>query len=175
MEPRSLTFVAEACGGELLRGSPSAIVTRVCTDSRQARPGDLFIALAGEKFDGHNYLADAARQGAAAVIGEKEKVQHQLPDCAVIGVGNTRQALGQLAARYRRDFTLPVIAVGGSNGKTTTKDLVASVLRQKLVTLASEGSFNNDIGVPLTLLKLDRTYQAAVLEVGTNHPGELAP
>src|SRR5207248_3691008 len=82
---------------------------------------------------------------------------------------------GQLAAAYRQEFTLPIIAIGGSNGKTTTKELVASVLKQRLPTLSSEASFNNEIGVPLTLLNLDRSHRAAVLEVGTNHPGELAP
>jgi UDP-N-acetylmuramoyl-tripeptide--D-alanyl-D-alanine ligase len=93
----------------------------------------------------------------------------------MISVEDTRQALGQLAAKYRKDFALPVVAVGGSNGKTTTKELVASVLRQERVTLWSEASFNNDIGVPLTLLRLEKSHQAAVLEVGTNHPGELQP
>ena len=93
----------------------------------------------------------------------------------MIAVEDTRKALGQLAAQYRKDFVLPVVAVGGSNGKTTTKELVASVLKQELATLWSEASFNNDIGVPLTLLRLEKSHQAAVLEVGTNHPGELAP
>jgi UDP-N-acetylmuramoyl-tripeptide--D-alanyl-D-alanine ligase len=98
-----------------------------------------------------------------------------LPDCAVLTVDDARAALGRLAAAYRRLFNLPVIAVGGSNGKTTVKELIASVLRQKLATLWSEASFNNDIGVPMTLLRLDKSHQAAVLEAGTNHPGELAP
>jgi UDP-N-acetylmuramoyl-tripeptide--D-alanyl-D-alanine ligase len=93
----------------------------------------------------------------------------------VLAVDDVRSALGKLAAAYRREFSLPVIAVGGSNGKTTVKELLASVLRQKFPTLASEASFNNDIGVPLTLLKLEQSHQAAVIEAGTNHPGELAP
>jgi UDP-N-acetylmuramoyl-tripeptide--D-alanyl-D-alanine ligase len=95
--------------------------------------------------------------------------------CGLVEVANTRQALGRLAAAYRKEFNLPIVAVGGSNGKTTTKDLVTSVLRQKLPTLCSEASFNNDVGVPMTLLSLEAAHQAAVLEVGTNHPGELAP
>src|SRR5689334_5810826 len=175
MEPRSLTYVAEACGGELLSGSPAAMVARVCTDSRQARPGDLFVALAGEKFDGHHFLNEVAQKGAVAVVVEKGKNPDQAPGCAVIAVGDTRRALGGLAARYRRDFELPVVAVGGSNGKTTVKELLASVLRQRFRILWSEASFNNDIGVPVTLLKLENSHQAAVIEVGTNHPGELAP
>ena len=96
-------------------------------------------------------------------------------NCAVLAVDDVRTALGKFAAVYRRDFDLPVVAVGGSNGKTTVKELIASVLKQKLATLWSEASFNNDIGVPLTLLRLETSHQAAVLEAGTNHPGELAP
>ena len=170
-----MKYVAEGCGGELLGGSPSGTIARVCTDSRQAQPGDLFIALAGDKFDGHDYVSEAAQKGAVAVVVQRTKVQSHKLGCAVIAVENPRQALGKLAARYRRDFHLPVIAVGGSNGKTTTKELLASVLRQRFETLWSEASFNNEIGVPLTLLKLDPWHEAAVLEAGTNHPGELAP
>ena len=170
-----MTSVAESCGGELLGDSPYATVTRVCSDSRQTQPGDLFVALAGEKFDGHDYLSEAAHRGAAAVMAEQKKARSQELGCAVIAVEDTRRALGKLAACYRRDFDPVMIAVGGSNGKTTTKELLASVLRQRFKTLWSEASFNNDIGVPMTLLKLDRTHQAAALEVGTNHPGELAP
>src|SRR2546423_2405246 len=175
VEARSLTYIAESCGGELLRGSPTMTVTRVCTDSRQAQPGDLFIALAGERFDAHDYLAEAARKGAAAVVGDRKKVEERDPGCAVIAVGNTRLALGNLAARYRRDFNLPVIAVGGSNGKTTTKELLAAVLRQRFKTLTSEASFNNHIGVPMTVLNLEATTPTAGAEAGAHHVGELAP
>lgn len=171
-----MRYVAAACGGELLIGSPDALVGRVCSDSRQSRADDLFIALAGEKFDGHVFVADVVRKGTAAVMIERAKMPAALPGpCAVIAVDNTRQALGRLAARYRADFDLPVVAVGGSNGKTSAKELLASVLRQRSKTLWSEASFNNDIGVPITLLNLEKTHQAAVLEAGTNHPGELAP
>lgn len=108
-------------------------------------------------------------------MAERDKLPADFQACAVIAVENTRRALGRLGARYRRDFDLAVIAVGGSNGKTTTKELIASVLRQKKATLWSEASFNNEIGVPLSLLRLDRSHEAAVLEAGSNHPGELAP
>lgn len=175
MEPRSLKYIAEACGGEILGGTGSATTARVCTDSRQAQAGDLFVALAGERFDGHDFLAEVARKRAVAMVVERSKVPAAFAGSTVIAVENTRWALGQLAARYRRDFTLPVVAVGGSNGKTTTKELLAAVLRQRFKTLGSEASFNNDIGVPLTLLNLEHSHEAAVLEVGTNHPGELAP
>jgi UDP-N-acetylmuramoyl-tripeptide--D-alanyl-D-alanine ligase len=175
MEPRSLKYIAEATGGELGPGSPDTLVTRICADSRDVQPGDLFITLAGERFDAHQFLSEVAQRGAVAVVAERAKLPAGFKGCGVIAVDNTRAALGRLGARYRRDFKLPVIAVGGSNGKTSTKELIASVLRQKRAALWSEGSFNNEIGVPMTLLKLDPSHQAAVLEAGTNHPGELAP
>ena len=170
-----MKYVAEACGGDLLQGSPEALVARVCTDSRQAQAGDLFFALSGERFDGHNFVAEVARKNVAAVVVNRQRLSGAVSGAAVIAVENPRQALGALAARYRRDFDLPVVAVGGSNGKTTTKELLAAVLAQKFVTLRSEASFNNDVGVPVTLLQLEARHRAAVLEVGTNHPGELAP
>jgi UDP-N-acetylmuramoyl-tripeptide--D-alanyl-D-alanine ligase len=137
--------------------------------------GDLFFALPGGRFDGHDFLRQAAEKGAIAVVVQRSRVTKDWSGCAMIAVEDTRKALGQLASTYREDFSLPLVAVGGSNGKTTTKELVASVLRQKVATLWSEASFNNDIGVPLTLLRLEKSHQAAVLEAGTNHPGELAP
>jgi UDP-N-acetylmuramoyl-tripeptide--D-alanyl-D-alanine ligase len=175
MESRHMKFIAKACAGKQLSGSPVVLVSGVCTDSRRAQAGDLFVALRGERFDGHDFLDNAIAKGAAAVMVERRKIPAKLPKCAVIAVSNTRKALGKLAAVYRKDFSLPIIVVGGSNGKTTTKDLIASVLRQKLATLWSNASFNNDIGVPLTLLRLEKSHQVAVMEAGTNHPGELAP
>jgi UDP-N-acetylmuramoyl-tripeptide--D-alanyl-D-alanine ligase len=175
MEPRTLKFVAEATQGQLLSGSPEKTVTRVSTDSRHAQAGDLFFALSGERFDGHAFLPDAARAGVAAVVAEQSKLPPGFAACPVILVDNTRRALGRLGAAYRCQFDLPVTAVGGSNGKTTTKELIASILRQKKPALWSEASFNNDVGVPMTLLRLERSHEAAVLEVGTNHPGELQP
>lgn len=175
VEQGSLKFVCEAVCGILLQGSAEAGFSRVCTDSRQLQPGDLFFAIKGEKFDAHQFIGQAGERGAAGVVIARDAKPEQLPACAVIVVDDPRIALGKLAAAYRRKFDLPVIAVGGSNGKTTVKELLASVLRQKFATLWSEASFNNDIGVPLTLLRLDKNHQTAVLEVGTNHPGELAP
>ena len=175
MDARSLSWIAAACGGEQLTGSPETPVCRVGSDSRQIQRGDLFFALPGERFDGHAFLREAAGKGAAAAVVARGQSPGSLPNCAVIAVEDTRQALGRLAARYRRDFSLPVLAIAGSNGKTTTKELVASVLEQKCPTLRSEASFNNDIGVPLTLLGLETAHRAAVVEAGTNHPGELAP
>jgi len=150
-------------------------VENICIDSRQAKPGDLFFAIKGEKFDGHDFVAEVAAKNVAVTVVEGKKVPSDNRNCPLLVVKDVRAALGQLAAAYRRQFDLSVIAVAGSNGKTTVKDLLASVLRQKCLTLWSEASFNNDIGVPMTLLRLGKTHQTAVLEVGTNHPGELAP
>jgi len=170
-----LKYLAEGCGGELRGGSPSDLIARVCTDSRQVRRGDLFVALAGDRFDGHDYLGEVGRREASAVLIRSDREAPGGFDRGVIAVGDTRDALGRIGACYRRDFPIPVIAVGGSNGKTTTKELIAAVLSQRYRTVRSAASFNNNIGVPVTLLELDRTSEAAVLEVGTNHPGELAP
>ena len=170
-----MKFVAEACAAELKRGSGEMSLQGICTDSRQARAGNVFFAIRGERFDGHDFLKEVTAKGVGAVVVEREKIPAALPECAVLVVDDARRALGRLAAAYRREFGLPVIAVGGSNGKTTVKELIASVLRQRWKVLWSEASFNNDIGVPLTLLRLEKSHQAAVLEAGTNHPGELAP
>ncbi len=174
-----MKFIAEACGAEIFAGAAGVGINSVCTDSRLAKVGDLFFAIKGEKFDGHDFINEIAAKGVAAVVIEKSKVQSpksKVPaGVAVLAVEDVRVALGKFAAAYRRQFDLPVIAVGGSNGKTTVKELIASVLRQKFSTLWSEASFNNDIGVPATLLRLKKSHQAAVLEAGTNHPGELAP
>jgi UDP-N-acetylmuramoyl-tripeptide--D-alanyl-D-alanine ligase len=167
MEPRSLKSIAEACGGEL-RGN-NALATGVSTDSRTIKSGDVFFAIKGDNFDGHEYAPKLI--GAAAVVVQRAVSAN----CPIIEVANVRAALGKFAARYRQDFNLPVIAVAGSNGKTTTKEVLGTILAQKFPTVRSEASFNNDIGVPLTLLRIAKEHGAAVLEVGTNHPGELAP
>ena len=139
------------------------------------QPGDLFVALHGDRFDGHAFLDEAAKKGVLGALVERSGLPATLPPYGVIAVDNTRAALGRLAACYRSEFAIPLIAVAGSNGKTTTKDLLATVLRERFKTLSSAASYNNDIGVPTTLLELDRGHQVAVLEFGTNHPGELAP
>lgn len=175
MDDCSLNFILEACQGSLVSGDPGLHVRRICTDSRQIQPGDLFIPLIGDKFDGHGFFSQAARNGAVAALVQAGREIPSLAGLAVIQVKDTRGALGQIAAAHRAHSQAKLVAVAGSNGKTTTKELVASVLRQKLPTLWSEGSFNNDVGVPLTLLKLETKHQAAVLEAGTNHPGELQP
>lgn len=170
-----MKWIAEACGAEMPGGAADAEVKAVCTDSRSAKAGDLYFAIKGEKFDGHDFVAEVAAKHVAAVVVDKQRFPALTLNCPLLAVNDVRAALGKCAAAYRREFALPVIAVGGSNGKTTVKELLASVLQQKFSTLASEASFNNDIGVPITLLRLAKAHQAAVVEAGTNHPGELAP
>ena len=151
-----------------------AEVLRVCTDSRSIQPGDLFIALRGEKFDGGAFAAQALQQGAAGVVLDAA----QAPElAAAIRVDDTRLALGRLAAAWRRRFAIPVVAITGSNGKTTVKEMLAAILRVETgsdaAVLKTEGNLNNDIGLPLMLLRLRGTHQFAVLEMGMNHTGEI--
>ncbi len=175
MEPRTLQFLADASGGRLLQGVPETLATGLSTDTRNLLARDLYVALSGDRFDGHRFVGDAIARGASAVLVQEDRVPTECDGVGVIAVDDPRRALGRLAARYREDFILPLIAVGGSNGKTTVKELLTSVLRQQFRTLSSKASFNNDVGVPITLLELDSTHEVGVLEVGTNHPGELAP
>lgn len=175
MEPLPLSFFAAAGAGDLAVSGRERLVRRVSTDSRDIRPGDLFVALRGERFDGHYFLAAVAARGAVAAVIARRHDAPLPPGLTVIRVDDPRLAYGQIAAAYRRRFDLPVIAIGGSNGKTTVKEIVAALLARKFLTLRSEASFNNDVGVPATLLRLEPAHGAAVVEVGTNHPGELAP
>lgn len=175
MDTRNLGFVIAAVKGELLAGSPTLPLSRVSTDSRDLREGDLFFAIQGERFDGHEFIAEAAAKGATAVIVHRLPVGGLPPGIAVIKVANTRQALAHLAARYRLDFEFPVVCVAGSNGKTTTKEMTASLLSSSWPVAKSEASHNNDIGVPTTILHWQARHRAAVVEAGTNHPGELRP
>ncbi|MBU1395024.1 MAG: UDP-N-acetylmuramoyl-tripeptide--D-alanyl-D-alanine ligase [Gammaproteobacteria bacterium] len=155
-------------------GGVDAEVLRVSTDSRTIQPGDLFIALRGEKFDGGRFAAQALQRGAAGVVLDAA----QAPDMtAAIRVDDTRLALGRLAAAWRRRFAIPLAAITGSNGKTTVKEMLAAILRVEAgsddAVLATEGNLNNDIGLPLMLLRLRQTHQFAVLEMGMNHAGEI--
>lgn len=144
-------------------------VNKISTDTRSLNEGDLFIALQGDCFDGHDFVAIAEQKKAAGIVASKN-IQTTLP---VITVENTRKALAKIASFHRDKFTLPVLAITGSCGKTTTKAMTASILRAMGSTLASESSFNNDVGVPLTLLQLASSHQYAVIEMGANHPGEI--
>lgn len=175
MEGFTLESVRAATGGRLRSGSPGLRISGLSTDSRQVQPGEMFVALRGSRFDGHAFVEAAVAAGAVAVMVERGARVVDPPGCAVVEVDNTRVALAHWAAAHRTRFELPMIAVAGANGKTSTKDLVAAILSQRGPVLASPLSFNNDLGVPLTLLRLGREHWAGVVEVGTNHPGELRP
>ena len=169
----SLKQIAQWTPGASLHGDAGLTIQRVHTDSRTAQAGDLFVALKGERFDAHDFLAQVAAQGARAAIAS-----HGLDAAHLAGVqvADTRIALGQLAKGWRSQFQLPVIAVTGSNGKTTVTQMIASILRAGFGddALATQGNLNNDIGVPQTLLRLRAHHRSAVVELGMNHPGEIA-
>ena len=170
MTPCTAREICAAVGGTLLQDS-GAPVTGVTTDSRAVQPGQLFIALQGAR-DGHAYISKALEGGAAGCLTAREP-ETLLPGKLYIQVADTRLALKALASWYRNKFDLPVVQVTGSAGKTTTKEMIASVLSQRYNTLRTEGNFNNDIGAPLTLLRLMPEHQAAVIETGMNHFGEI--
>ena len=171
MTPCTAREICAAVGGTLLQDS-GAPVTGVTTDSRAVQPGQLFIPLVGERFDGHAYIGKALEGGAAGCLTAAVP-ETLLPGKLYIQVADTRLALKALASWYRDKFDLPVVQVTGSAGKTTTKEMIASVLSQRYNTLRTEGNFNNDIGAPLTLLRLMPEHQAAVIETGMNHFGEI--
>lgn len=169
----ALSWLSQARGVNI----QSVTADRVHTDSRSLQAGDLFVALRGERFDGNEFIAQAKAQGAVAVVceasGEAQAMAHDLP---ALVVPDARIALGELAAGWRAQFDLPVIAVTGSNGKTTVTQMIASILRAHAGkdALSTQGNLNNDIGVPLTLFNLRAHHRIAVVELGMNHPGEIA-
>ena len=160
-----------AVGGTLLQQS-GAVVTQVSTDSRSIPNRALFVPLVGERFDGHDYLDAALERGAAGCLTAK-KPAALLKDKFYIQVSDTLEALKALAAWYRAKFDIPMVQVTGSAGKTTTKEMIAAVLSQRFSTLKTQANFNNAIGTPLTLLNLAPEHQAAVIETGMNHFGEI--
>ena len=174
MDPTNLSTISEWAGGKLLSGAPSAWISTICTDSRALKAGDLFLALRGENFDGHVFVAEAAKLGAAGAV--VEEAPEGLPaHFAVIKVENTLTALQQIAANYRRSLPLKAVVITGSNGKTSTKDFTAAVLQERFQVVKTEGNLNNHIGLPLTILRAQASDQIGVFEIGMNHPGEIAP
>lgn len=163
-------------GAELL-GDASTCVHRVHTDTRTVEPGDLFVALKGDRYDANAFLLEAQQRGAFAAICHPDADRSGVTTMACVLVPDTRLALGRLARAWRAQFKLPVIAVTGSNGKTTVTQMLASILtafKPDGAALATRGNLNNDIGVPMTLLRLRSQHQIAVIELGMNHPGEIA-
>lgn len=174
MEPMTIREILEAVDGKLL-GEFSDLdltVKHVFTDSRNPDPGALFIPLVGERFDGHAFLNEALEGGAAGCFTQRERESY-LPGKFYIKVGSTQKALRDLARHYKQKFRIPFVAVTGSVGKTTTKDMVAAVLGERFKVLKTEGNFNNEVGLPLTLLRLNSNHEICVVEMGMNHFGEI--
>jgi UDP-N-acetylmuramoyl-tripeptide--D-alanyl-D-alanine ligase len=170
----SLCEAAALIPGATVLGDDSVTFEHVSTDSRTAGPGDLFVALKGDRFDAHDFLPDLAARQIAAALVTRTPADWSLP---ALKVADTRAALGALARGWRRRFTMPLVAVTGSNGKTTVKEMIASIFAAAVgvdARLATAGNFNNDIGLPLTLFRLSAAHQLAVVELGMNHPGETA-
>src|SRR5437870_10785806 len=170
-----------ATGGRLVREGKRKRFGEVVTDSSKVKRGSVFVALKGERLDGHRFVGDAVRRGARCVIVHRHLYGSVFKDAAVVKVRDTLRALGELA-HYRRETLVPkVLAITGSNGKTTTKEMVAAILEQASVdgqrlrgkVLKTEGNFNNLVGLPLTLLRLRKRDKVAVVELGTNRPGEI--
>ncbi len=168
MSAMSLSVAAQLTHGRHI--GAEAWFNSVSTDSRSLQGGELFVALKGPNFDGHSYLSQARERGAVAALVSRE-LDAGLP---LVLVPDTLKALGELAADWRYRHPLPLVAVTGSNGKTTVKEMLAAILGQRGPVLATRGNLNNDIGVPLTLLRLDERHAYAVIEMGANHPGEIA-
>lgn len=163
-----LKEVAAAVNGQAPEANP--LIQGVATDSRKVKPGDLFVALTGPRFDGNEFAAQAAQQGAVAMLAGRSVASSPIP---VIVVADTRLSLGALARHWRGKLDVTVVAVTGSNGKTTVKEMLARILSQRGDVLATEGNLNNDIGVPLTLLRLRKEHRFAVIEMGASRPGEI--
>ncbi len=174
MEVLRVDEALHATLGRLVIGKSHSIIKGFSTDSRSIKPGEVFIALIGERFDGHHFIPEVLKKGAEGVIVSKDLPLTRFKPELAIKVEDTLKALGMLASYYRRKFQIRVVAITGSNGKTTLKEMTAKVLNQQFAVLASPKSFNNFIGLSLTLLGLEHKHQFLVVEMGTNHPGEIA-
>jgi UDP-N-acetylmuramoyl-tripeptide--D-alanyl-D-alanine ligase len=174
MNRLSILQIAELSGAKLESGEENVSVAKVSTDSRTAKAGELFVALRGENFDGHEFVAGAAKAGAAGAIVDlawKGKVPKKF---ALLRAEDTLVAYQNLAANYRKSLPLKVLAITGSNGKTSTKDFVAAVLGRRFRVTKTEGNFNNHVGLPRTILEATSEDEVGVWEIGMNHPGEIA-
>lgn len=168
--------VLGAVKGKLLSGDPEEILTGISTDTRRIKNGELFVAIKGGNFDGHSFILDAVAKGAGGVLVQEGGITNanfKLPDTAFMSVDDSIRALGDIGNFHRSRFDIPIIGITGSNGKTTTKEMLNAILSKKFNTLKSFGTENNNIGVPLTLMRLNGEHKIAVLEMGTNHLGEI--
>jgi UDP-N-acetylmuramoyl-tripeptide--D-alanyl-D-alanine ligase len=174
MNPLTLSQIAQFGGASLSSGDGTLVIDKIGTDSRTIRPGELFVALRGENFDGHDFVESVATSGATGALVDHQWNGNVPKNFAVIRATDTLLAYQKIAANYRRSLGLRVLAITGSNGKTSTKDFVASVLARKFRVTKTEGNFNNHVGLPRTILEATSEDEAAVWEIGMNHPGEIA-
>jgi UDP-N-acetylmuramoyl-tripeptide--D-alanyl-D-alanine ligase len=174
MEPLTLNQLAQYADGSLVGGEAGTLVSQLSTDTRTLQPADLFVALRGDNFDGHRFVKMAAERGAAGAIVERNCSAKMPPSFALIRVDDTLVAYQRIAALYRQSLPLKVIAITGSNGKTSTKDFTAAVLGHRYRVTKTEGNFNNHVGLPRTILEAGAQDEIAVWELCMNHPGEIA-
>jgi len=168
--------IITAVKGKLLSGNKEEILTGLSTDTRKIKKGELFLAIKGDRFDGHSFILDAVSKGAGSILvqdGGITNANFKLPDVSFISVSDSIKALGDIGNFHRSRFSIPIIGITGSNGKTTTKEMISVILSKKFNTLKNFGTENNNIGVPLTLMRLNSEHNIAVLEMGTNHLGEI--
>jgi UDP-N-acetylmuramoyl-tripeptide--D-alanyl-D-alanine ligase len=174
MNPLTLSQIAQLAGASLSSGDGSVVINKISTDSRTVKPGELFVALRGENFEGHDFVEAGAKAGATGALVDLNWTGRVPNNFALLRVTDTLQAYQTLAANYRKSLALKVLAITGSNGKTSTKDFVASVLARRFRVTKTEGNFNNHVGLPRTILEATPEDEVAVWEIGMNHPGEIA-
>jgi UDP-N-acetylmuramoyl-tripeptide--D-alanyl-D-alanine ligase len=174
MNPLTLSQIAQFAGASLSSGDGTVVINKVSTDSRTIKPGELFVALRGENFEGHDFIETGAKAGATGALVDLNWAGNVPNNFALLRATDTLQAYQALAANYRRSLTLKVLAITGSNGKTSTKDFAASVLARRFRVTKTEGNFNNHVGLPRTILEATSEDEVAVWEIGMNHPGEIA-
>jgi len=175
MDQETLGNIAGMCGGVLIQGDASTKVSRVSKDTRTIEPGDLYVALKGENFDGNKFIEDAARRGAAGAIAASDSIGTLPENFGLLRVADGEQALRALASSVRDQLSLKVVCITGSNGKTSTKDFCAAVLGERYTVTKTAGNLNNHIGLPMTILEANSKDEFAVWEIAMNHAGEIAP
>jgi len=174
MNPLTLSQIAQFAGASLSSGNGTVVINKISTDSRTIKPGELFVALRGENFQGHYFVEATAKAGATGALVDVNWTGDVPRNFALLQATDTLQAYQMLAANYRRSLALKVLAITGSNGKTSTKDFAASVLARRFRITKTEGNFNNHVGLPRTILEASSEDEIAVWEIGMNHPGEIA-
>ena len=174
MNPLTLSQIAQFAGASLSSSDGTVVINKVSTDSRTIKPGELFVALRGENFEGHDFIEAGAKAGATGALVDLNWAGNVPNNFALLRATDTLQAYQALAANYRRSLALKVLAITGSNGKTSTKDFAASVLARRFRVTKTEGNFNNHVGLPRTILEATSEDEVAVWEIGMNHPGEIA-